>query len=399
MKKKYYIIIAVAIQFFYYISAVGIHTLDYFFPWGSVHDYQGWDYYQIPNAAYALLHGGDLTGSVPTNVPPYSFGSMNVYHPFFTLALGLPLQLLKPIQGFYLWTLVHIIVTAIMASILYLRFKSNKHIYFALFLYLVFFPNYLEIWAGQYHFLLNAAVIFLLLAALRKEKMKDGVIFAFSLLVKPIALLWIPTLLMHKRLKTVLIGIVIFIILTLPFSLYNNDVYYIRNLLERIQTPFGSVPSIFTLDTLLRFWETPTDIIVFLKATTAIALIIFQYRRNINLFQSLFLWVSYYLLFYDLVFEYHYTILAPFLAIGVLTQKPFQTQFAKILNILIIVPTPFFLMRFFQIFASGRNITDTGWVIIVLFRIIPVILFCSYIILQKNKLKKAHKKTSAYERS
>lgn len=392
---------AIIIHLFFYISSLKTYTFDYFFSWGNVHDHQGIDFYQVPNAAYAWLRGGDLIGDV-SNMAPYAYGNRNVYHPLFTLLVGLPLQFLSPRIAFYVWFFVHFAVTFLLVYIFLVFFGKKKHSGFAFLIFLGLFPHYLEIWNGQYHFLLNAGLFFLLLAALRKqEKAVDGFAYAWCLLVKPIGLLWLPILFLHKRFKTLSIGIGLYILATAPFIVNKTGIYYVQNLIERAKYPIGGPPGIFTLDALLRFWDVSSYAVLFVKLCVVIGLLFIHWKLKLNLFQSFFLWIAFYLLFYDLVFEYHYTILAPILALGIISQKAFQTLFAKIISIFYLFPTPFFIFHFFQIYSNGQNVTDTGWVFLVLFRIMPLIALAIFIMLYKyyadgitlNKNYEKHKKT------
>lgn len=376
-----YIASAIFIHLYYYFSAILNHSLDYWIPWGTVHNWQGWDYYQIPNGAYSFLHGGELTGIPPDGIGGYSFGSENVYHPLFTLILGYPLQFFRPYEGFIFWVMLHAVLTITISLVFFRKFRRSKYCHFAIILSLIYFPQYLEIWNGQYHFLLNAAVFFLLIEFLKKDdSFKTGMLFVISLLVKPIGLLWIPTLLMHKKWKTVIYGILLFILSTLPFSINNHDTYYLSNLYVRISSPFGGPPSIFTIDAILRFLHVPWFIPILIKSVIAVGLVWLMHKLKIDLFVSLFLLTSYYLLFYDLVFEYHYTILVPFIMIGLVTHRLFQTKFARIIFLSLALPTPFVVMHYFQIGAQGWNVTNWGWMLLVLFRTVPLIAYNVYLL-------------------
>lgn len=379
--KRLLILLAIIIHVSFYISALKTHQLDYFFPWGNVHEYQGIDFYQVPNGAHAYLTGGKLTGELAPDKAPYAYGNTNVYHPFFTLVVGGILQLFTPESARYLWFLAHALITSLLAFILYKRYAAHKNFSLAIFIYLGLFPHYLEIWNGQYHFLLDTAIFFLLLAAVRKkEKFRDGLVYACSLLVKPIGLLWIIPLLFKKRWKTMVVGISTFVCVTIPFLIYSSGWYYITNIISRVKGPIGGPPGVFTLDALLRYWHLPIVAVTVIKALTVMTLIYIQYKKKPSLFLSLFMWTSYYLLFYDLVFEYHYATLAPFFAIGLLTQKTFQSKIVKILCLTYVLPTPFFLFHYFQFGAKGHEVLGWGWVILVLFRIIPLILLNMIII-------------------
>ena len=102
------IYIGLLINILFYISASQTKWFDYFFSGSALHlCCKGLDFYQIPNGAYAYLHGGSLSGVVPHGVKAYWIGhplnNYNVYHPLFTLILGGFLILFEPTKSFYIW--------------------------------------------------------------------------------------------------------------------------------------------------------------------------------------------------------------------------------------------------------------------------------------------------------
>lgn len=369
------ILIAILIHLFYYISAFGTHTLDYFFPWGNVHELQGLDFYSVPNGAYAYLHGGKLTGENLPGVSPYSFGNYNVYHPFFTLLVGFFFQLFSPKISFLLWAIIKLITTFIIVLFLVRKFRDNQNLTFALFIFLTFFPQYLEIWNGQYHYLLNLALLFLLLALMEKRNFFWGSIYySLTLIVKPVGFLWIPSFIIHHKWKILTLSCIFFILCTLPFVISQSGLYYMTNLLDRIANPIGGPPGVFTLDAILRFLGTSLFAMRTLKLIIFLVLLLIEFKLKPSIFQSLFFWISYYLLFYDLVFEYHYTILIPLFTLGILTQSFFRKTSSKLLILTCSLPTPFFLFHFFQVGAIGHKVTDVGWLLLVLAKILPLIV-------------------------
>lgn len=383
---------AITLHLFFYLSSFSTHTLDYFFPWGNVHEWQGIDFYQVPNGAFSFLHGGKLIGET-INQQAYSFGNTNVYHPFFTLTAGSFLQLFSPHDSFIVLAIIKLILTFYIAVIVYKRFKKHAQIYFAFFIYFTFFPQYLEIWNGQYHFFLALAVFYILWNYTSKNNshIVVGISYFLALLVKPIGVVWIPFLLIKRQWKVLGIGIALFIITTIPFIVTQTGMYYITNIIDRIQNPIGGPPGIFTLDALLRYYAFTKETIMLARYGIFSFLLFVQLRYKPNIFQSFFIWAGYYLLFYDLVFEYHYTILIPFFLLGVLTQKIFQSKKAKALILSFSFPTPFFIFHYFQFYAINHKVTNDGWVILVLFRIIPLIALCGMVILHlftKKYIKK-----------
>lgn len=281
---------------------------------------------------------------------------------------------MQPVTALRFWLTFRLMITAIFSYILYKNFKNHQYFPLAITFYLGTFPHYLEMWNGQYHFLLDAMIFLILLNLLKgKNQIIEGICYAFSLLVKPIGLLWLPPLFLKKHFKTIGLGIGLFVLASIPFLINGSGAYFFENLWVRLQDPVGGPPGIFTLDALLRFLPLTRNYAFLIKAAAGLILLLIQWRLKPKLFISLFLWTSYYLLFYDLVFEYHYTTLAPFLALGVLSQEVFQNKLVRLLGLTFLLPSPFILFYLTQMGANGNVVTDIGWIIMVLFRAIPLI--------------------------
>lgn len=384
-----FISIAIFIHVLFYISAIKFHFFDFFFPWGNVHEFQGIDFFQVPNGAYMFLRGGSLTGESLPNLPTYSFGNYNVYHPFFTVVFGSFFTLFSPTTAFLAMIAIKIIITIFILLFLYKKFRKNKYFPLAIFIFLSFFPQYLELWNGQYHFFLMVALFFLLYLIINKRENDwlQGLLFFSSLIVKPIGLLWIPVFFIKKQLKNLFLGLSLFTLATIPFLLNKSGLYFINNLLERMTHPIGGPPGVFTIDAVARFYSLPFYDGSIVKSFLIFSILFLIIRSKISAFWGLFLMTSFYLLFYDLVFEFHYTILIPFFVLGILTQKIIQNKTAIALILSFSLPTPFFVFHFFQIFARGHFVTDRGWVLIVLFRTLPLIIFSLLVLI---KLTKGH---------
>ena len=125
-------------------------------------------------------------------------------------------------------------------------------------------------WNGQYHFILDAAIVLFFLS-IEKNKIIASCSFLLSLLVKPITLLWIPILALQKKWYVVITSLMSFMLLSIPSYLDKTGIYYFDNLNNRIQSPIGGPPGIFTVDSLLRYWK----INLYIDHTLIIKLLIF----------------------------------------------------------------------------------------------------------------------------
>lgn len=339
MKKSFQIaifIISCFIHIFYYISAYLTHTLDMFFE----HVTMGQDFFQIPNAAYAFLHGGTLTGTLPIGIIPYASCcgvNSNVYHPLFTLIVGTPLQFLSPWTAFGIWETLHFFISILTVLFLWKKFSAHKYLYIALSFYLLNSYHYYEIQHAQYHFLLNFFIIlFLYTISLKGDKNLAGIWYFASLLVKPIGLLWVIPLLIYKYFKTVFIGIFLYLMASAPFLVSLLGKYFYINLYNAAIT---AIPS-YNLLALTKLFPLDLGYFKSLSIFTALALLLLQIFKKPPIFSIIFLWISFQLIFYNLVFHYHYSILASLIALGILLNIFSLKRFEIIPIVFLTIPTP-----------------------------------------------------------
>jgi hypothetical protein len=391
------IFIGLFINVLFYISASETKWFDYFFSGSALQlCCKGLDFYQIPNGAYAYLHGGSFSGVVPTGIKAYWNGrfNYNVYHPLFTVTLGNFLTLFEPNRSFYVWMYVKFILTLWMIIYFYKNFRGYKNVDFAIFFILINFTQYLEIAISQYQFVINFFIFLMLINfAKNKNTVLNGIWYFMSLIAKPFGLLWLPVLFFKRKYKTMLIGLLLFLIITALFSLNNSGNYYTYYIIFHFLHPDKSGPiQIISLDAYLRY---STHISEFtlgsLKLLCFVVIVCLSAFKRISLLKAIYLCIVYYLLFYDRVYEYQYTSLLPILAVCLVVCVDFQLRLSKILITIIGLPSIFFLLHFFKIGfiqdpVLGPDPTAFGWQLIVLNRVVPVILLTFYVLISDVKL-------------
>lgn len=381
------LVVSISVYLFFTVSALSTQWPDIFFLKGDqIHDGYKVDFYQIPNGFKQCMDGGPLGGH--SNQPDIP----NVYHPVFTIAIGLIFSPFSHESSYMFWVIMHAVVWISTGVYLFIRHKNNTHIGLSLLFFFGLFPHYLEIRNGQYHILLNSFITILLIYATSgyRKPITEGILYACSLLVKPIGLLWIFGYIYAKRWQTAAIGTILFGLLTLVFVvltfIFHRDMglYYVVNLLVHINITGSGIPQVFTLDALLRNWHIPWYDTHIAKILIGLSIIVWGYIKRASLFSQLFVWTSFYLLFYDLVFEYHYTTLAPFFAVGILTQKTFRKPYMIFLMATYLLPTPYVIMKALHIGITDETVTMFGWTLLVLWRTIPLIIL-SYITLTQPR--------------
>jgi hypothetical protein len=390
--------VGLCIHIAFFISAESTKWFNYFFSGSSLHlCCQGLDFYQIPNGAYSYWHGGSLSVTQDTTNYLYGVGfpavNANVYHPALTLLLGSFLILFSPAASFYVWMFIKLFVNLALLTYFYLSFRHSKYIYLAVFLSLINSMQYLEIEISQFQFILNVFLFLMLIALAKNEKSRLGGLFYFlTLIAKPIGLLWIPVLFFKRQWCMLLVGLGLFIVVTCAFLYDHVGDYYINNLWGNFFTPIASGPiQIFTLDALLRYsTPLPNSALTAIKLSCLALVIILSAFKRISLQTGIFLAIAYYLLFYDMTFEYHYTTLIPILAICLVTRPEFQQLPSRICMVLISLPNVLFLLHLLYSWHFklgpfdatqamtmdpylGPDPTALGWQLCVISRIIPLI--------------------------
>lgn len=327
---------AILIHLFFYISSFKTHTLDkYFLPVT-----QGQDFFQIPNGAKSFLNGGSLVGY------KHPFTSCcgvndNVYHPLFTIILGTPLQLLNPYDSFNLWLLIHFLSDVMVIYIFYKNFRNHKLFFLGVILFLLNNFLYYEILNNQFHFLLNLTTLFLIIRVYKKnDDFYAGLLFFATLLIKPIGIFWVIPLILGKYLKTVIIGLSLFILVTVPFYFFNFSKYYFDNLSFNILKANYADWNIFFIPSYLG-WNTYS--VSSIKYILGGLLIIFSIINRKKPYLSISIWILYVLIIYQNNFPYHYSILAFIVPLLILVGDLKLNWLTYVSLLSITIPAPFFI--------------------------------------------------------
>jgi hypothetical protein len=361
----------------FFLSAAYFHWFDIFFNANALHvGAKGIDFYQIPSGAWSAWHGGSLTGA-PIHGSVYAPGewvNSNVYHPLFTLALGSLLMQFPPATAYYVWLWAKLPLSLAGVAYFYWSFRDHKYVQFASCILLINASIYLELAAGQFHEVFNVLVLVLLTTLIkRKPVFVSGMLYWLCLLVKPIGLLFIPVLLMKGRWKVAVIGIVLFSLVTWLFA---KDPYYINNLTNNILHPWYTPDGqIVTLNALIRYNTHWPDLAYTIIQDSFLVLILtLASFSRIEISKAIFLLIVYFLCFYTLLYEYHWSTLAYVCAVCLVTCPSFQTKLSRISVLLICLPSCFVVLNLFHIDVTHNIPGMFAWQFIVLSKLDPLFL-------------------------
>ena len=377
--------LGLAILLLFYVSASQTALFNGFFSGDSSHHCcKGMDFYQVPNGAYAFWHGGSLTGQPLSDGSVYARGYFvndNVYHPLFTLVLGSWLIQFSPEQSFHAWMLLKLGLTLVATGYFLWSFRESKYIGFAVFILLANCTQYLEIAIGQFQAALNIFLLLFLVQLVKKQgTIWGGMLYCLTLLTKPIGFFWLWVLFCKRRFNVALLGGLLFVLCSVPFLLNGSGLYYITNLTSHFLYPSEAGPNqIITLLALLRYSTHWPDIV--LKGIQDVALVLvlfFSSLKRVHISKGIFLAVVYYLSFYDFVFEYHYTTLAPVIAVCIVCCPEFQTRVARFFALLTCLPSAFVLLSYWHIDVTpdsfyGLNPGVLAWQWMVVSKVVPLL--------------------------
>jgi hypothetical protein len=392
LKKYALIYLGLIIYLLFFISAAWTGWFDVFFSGAALHEgAKGIDFYQLPRGAWAFWHGGSLTGDPLANGSQYAkkdFANGNVYHPLFTLTLGSFLALLDSDRSPYIWLWIKLLISLPVIGYFFWSFRTSRYSAFATFILLANFSIYLELTAWQFHFVLNMfLLLFLILLVKNRHAFLSGFLYGLGLLVKPIGLLFVPMLLIKGRWKIALFGIALFVLCTGGFLFHGVGRYYTNNLVNNLSSSGTMGPNqIITLQALLRYATHWPDFIYQAIQNATLFLVVFLGAlRRTHISKAAFLYIAYFLCFYEQVFEYQWSSLAYVLAVCVVACPEFQTTFSRFCILLNCLPDCFMLLNRLHVDVKDMGYLGlipgpTAWEWMVISKLIPLFLLLASVL-------------------
>ncbi len=386
LKKYILIYIGLMIYLLFFISVAWTRWFDVFFSGAALHiGAKGVDFYQLPRGAWAFWHGGSLTGDPLANGSQYAkqyYSNGNVYHPLVTFTLGSLLAQFDPDLSPYVWLWIKLFLSLLTIAYFFWSFRASNYVNFAVFIMLANFSIYLELAAWQFHFILNMfLLLFLTMLVKRNSPLWTGCVYCLGMLIKPVGVLFVPILLFKGRWKVILHGIWFFIVCSVPFLFFGKGQYYIDNLLLNLSLSGTLGPNqIITLSALLHYTTHWPDFVYRALQNAALYLVVFlSALRRVHIAKAIFLYIAYYLCFYEQVFEYQWSTLAYVLAVCVVTCPEFRTKLSCFCIVLTCLPSCFILLNHLHIDVKveqywGLIPGATAWEWMVVSKLIPLFL-------------------------
>jgi len=295
---------------------------------------QGADFYSIYQAAQNVHNGQSVYETQPmTKSVPYFYEYR--YLPFIALTIGQFFLLFSPHIAYMLWLIFQEACLGINIYITRRYFVNTTQRNIASSLWLLFTPYYLELYLGQFSFFMTTLILSAVYLWQHQKKLTGNLLWIGSLLVKTLSIVFVPVLIKLKNTKTVLLGLIIVIVLSLPYFMIQPGAFdiFLRNFNEglSVETLDGNqgfealvcVALVRTSNPLYYQQEHTDTNVADVNASFQLPLLlwaIFIYglslfitiRSSSNCMLELFcLWILTYFLTYKHIWEHHYVLLLP----------------------------------------------------------------------------------------
>ncbi len=317
------------------------------------------DFYSVYQAGDGLLHGRSIYDwPAPPDVVPFSFPYR--YLPFVAYAIALPLNALPPERSYWVWVAAIEAMVVVNARVTYGLAPDRRWGWIAAAMWLAFTPLYLELYMGQWSFLMATLMMLTAAFVVRSEAVSAAVAWPLSLLIKTNSALLAPVFLRLRQWKALGGGAIALVALNVPYFVLrpgDGRAFWDVNFRDYWTTPEDRFHSVNTGDLgltgLVRsVWLTfdggATDTPEWLGLIVVVAVVGLSlyatFRGGRDAVVLIAIWLAAYFLVYSDVWEHHYVMLLPALVL-VVARRPDLRVYALAAFVLIALPTPYWLFE------------------------------------------------------
>jgi hypothetical protein len=295
----------------------------------------------VYRAEHGLLHAPYLS--------PYR------YVPAFAYGAGGPLSLLRPWHAYWAWVSINEVLLLLNAYVTYRVVGRGTWGLVTIAMWLSFTPFYIELWLGQFSFLVATAMLFMGIGCARLAHVTGGIGWLGTLSTKGSGILLTPVFLRARWLGAVAAGIAVCAVNGLYFLWRPHDLRFFLDtnassvpiLRERTYWPPNEGLYAFVQNTYFAIYTNASHSPRPLAAILAIviltpSLFVTMTSRKPDLLLLFAIWSCTIFLFYNWVAEFHYVMMLPVLALLV-GLRPRMRLAALAVFVPLALPTPYWL--------------------------------------------------------
>lgn len=361
----------------------------------SVHRFgPGADFFALYQAGYSAMRGQSIYSFTETAIPyAYPFR----YLPVSAYTVGPLLALLPPTWAYALW--LGICELFLIRNVKLTHQLSGGGTRGALLgaIWLTFCPYFLELWVGQFTFILGSLLFWTVLAVERGAVRAGQGWWITSVMWKPASLLWLPLWLRERRYWP---GLVVCGVGLLANLVYFR--FFPQDWAVFLETNLNPVPTWHAgnvgLSGLIYHFTGNGANFRLVRSALTLALLVpafwVTWRRRAAPFWLLAaVWTSLYYLIYKDVWEHHTTLLLPFLVLC-LWRTP--SWWIGGLTLLLALPSPFIFYDIPQLgfnvdpqpfFSSNVSLLHHSW------RVVPLVLVYAHLVWLASRPERWERKT------
>ena len=319
---------------------------------------RGSDFFAVYGAGHNFLHGASVYATVDgDSTVPYAYPFR--YLPFMAFSIGAIVSVMPAWTAYWSWVAITEILLLINVALTWRFAPNTRWSVIGTCMWLLFTPYYLELYMGQFSFVMASLFFWLGLTLRSLSKTPAMTSWTASLLVKTNSLLFLPFLWKLHLGRGVAIGLALVLVLNVPYflavdgswdawsgnfrSLEENTVFDphagnlgLVSLLHLPTVDAGEGPLERTAVAAARL---PWSLAILAVAGAATLLACFTHRLRL-----LALWTCTYFLVFGEVWEHHYVMLLPVLVLLVLFDEKLRVP-ALATYVFVALPTPYALLQ------------------------------------------------------
>lgn len=328
----------------------------------------GADFFALYQVGHNALHGTSLYTTLEVEtvrdnlVVPYFYPFR--YIPVTAYTLGIVLNLFESRIAYHLWIIFYEILLSVNIFLTWQISPDRKTATISTAGWLAFSPYYLELYMGQFSFLMGTFIFLMGYGHLTGRLRLFDTAWVVSVLLKLNTLLMAPLVLRIRRIRLIIWTFLIIILSSVPYflkfpadlALFLDNFKLSGTFGENFHSGNHGFQS-FLYNAIFRYkgfsGSDPVQILfpitlplIFLVLSTSFLMTFLP--KKLDVIENLALWMSTYFLTYKHVWEHHYVMLLPVLVLLYLHKSSISTPHSILLLIvylLLALPTPFYFFN------------------------------------------------------
>jgi len=387
--KRIILLFSFLIQILFWIS-LGTGIIDPLFNDSSHRIGKGGDFFQFYQAGSDLLSGDSIyqTENKKLKVP---YGALYKYPPLLACTVGIISQPVSPWSAYKIWIIIIGCAFVIMLFFIKAIVPADDFLPVLCFS-LVFTPYYLDLYHGQTNTVMAMLIAMVMYGFLKKRSFLSFAALCVSLNIKLMTVLLIPVYLSKKNWKKLLLTLLVSVCFFFPYFLFfKSDLsFFIRYVFGFPVGYFyqaGNLGIYPFLRDILSFFTYNKEVILSVQSlwilcVLAVSVFIHIYSKKRDSLDLVVLWICTFFVAFKFVWEHHFVMLIPVLAVEYTRNNKRSIGF---LWLLFALPTMFYFLDIDL--GGGYTEVQSYWSDSTSFlyhssKILPMLIFYSLVVLR-----------------